>query len=319
VLLQTRKTGILKVTIIPVKANSHLPDTSDAALQTYRNYLEAMYPIERAELSVGAQITTKYPLNWTTLVEQIRAQRKADDPPADVYYFGMVRPTDTLKDFCGRGCTAGIGYVNPANQPATRAAVGVAYGDEISASTMAHEIGHNHGRNHAPCAPGDSITGVDDEYPYDKAALGTWGYDARKQSFLSPDLTQDIMGYCDPKWISDYTYRALVERVAFINSPDGLTPSDTTPLAPYRVLLVDADGPRWSEPISDPIAAFGAPEMADVFDVYGQPLEPITVYRTRLSENGASTILVPEPDPTWATLQVQGAAAISFDAPISLP
>lgn len=315
--LITRKTGVLKVTIIPVKANSRVPDTSDAGLKPYREYLEAMYPIERLELSVGKQISTKYPINWTSLVEQIRAQRKADAPAGDVYYFGMVQPTETLRDFCGRGCTAGIGYVNPANQPATRAAVGVAYGDEISASTMAHEIGHNHGRNHAPCAPSDSISGLDDDYPYDKALLGAWGYDARTKAFLSPELTRDLMGYCDPKWISDYTFRALTERVAFINSPEGLMPSDTTPLASYRVLLVDAEGPRWSTPITDPIAAFGVPEQAEVYDVYNQPIAQLTVYRTRLSEGEAATILVPEPEPTWMTLVVQGAAPIAFDAPIS--
>jgi hypothetical protein len=316
--LGARVTGGLKITLIPVKANGHVPDVSATTLSAYKTYLEAMYPIDHATLTVGTQITTTYPINWTTLVDQIRQQRKADNPDPDVYYYGLLQPTATLKDYCRGGCTAGIGYVNPATQVATRAAVGLSYGDEISASTMAHEVGHNHGRNHAPCAPGNSISGVDDDYPYKGAQAGVWGFDVRSGSYMAPTTTFDIMGYCDPKWISDYSYGALIDRVAYINSPDGLMPSDTTPIANYRVLLVDADGPRWSVP--ETTAAYGTEEQADILDIYNQVIMSVSVYRTEVADGGASTILVPEPtDPSWNAVRVMGADPIAFSAPPTVP
>jgi hypothetical protein len=318
--LGARVTGGLKIRLIPVKANGRVPDLSSTTLAAYQTYMEAMYPIDHATLTVGKQITTTYPINWTTLVDQIRQQRKADNPAPDVYYYGLVQPTASLKDYCKGGCTAGIGYVNPATQAPTRAAVGLSYGDEISASTMAHEVGHNHGRNHAPCAPGNSISGVDDSYPYRGAQVGVWGFDVRKGTYLAPSVTFDIMGYCDPKWISDYSYAALVDRVAYINSPEGLMPSDTTPIAKYRVLLVDADGPRWSVPLDEPTAAFGEEEQADILDVYGQVITQVTVYRTEAADGSSSTILVPEPaDSSWNAVRVMGADALAFSAPITVP
>jgi hypothetical protein len=315
--LEARKTGILKVTLIPVQTNSHSPDTSAAALTNYKNYLEAMYPIERADLSVGTSITTAYPIDWSTMVEQIRTQRQSDKVGSDVYYFGMVKPTDTLKEYCRSGCTAGIGYVGSLNQPAAYAAVGLAYADETSAATMAHEVGHNHGRNHAPCAPGNNISGVDSKYPYPGAKIGTWGFDVRNQKFFDPSATYDIMGYCDPKWISDYTYKGLLERVAAINLPHLELAADGGTI--YRVMIVDGAGPRWSQPFSEPGEAFGEAESAEVLAVDGRAIEQITVYRTWHSDLESSILLVPPARAGWNALRVNGAAALPFSAPITVP
>ena len=71
---------------------------------------------------------------------------------------------------------------------------------------MAHELGHNFGRLHAPCG---NPSGLDGQYPYSGASIGVYGYDilsgVAKQSSL-----RDLMSYCDPSWISDYTYRNLL-------------------------------------------------------------------------------------------------------------
>ena len=318
VALETRKTGILKVVVLPVTTNARKPDTSDAALAVYRAYLEAMYPIEKAEIRVGTAITTAYPVNWTTLLEQIRTQRQTDKAAADEYFFGIMQPTATLKEYCRTGCTAGIGYVGPATQSATRAAVGLDYGDEMSAATMAHEVGHNHGRNHAPCAPGNNISGVDASYPYAGAKVGVWGYDSRKRVFFNPASTMDIMGYCDPKWISDYTYKGLVDRVASINGAK-LEFADATLVAPYQVMIVDADGPRWSQPFVEPAEPYGAPEMADVLDIDGAVVEHITVYRTAIGDATASTVLVPEPKRGWNAIKLFDALPLPFTAPVTVP
>src|SRR4029079_13403049 len=119
------------------------------------------------------------------------------------YYFGLLKPTNTFQEFCRGGCTAGISYIGNLRQTGTRVGLGLAYGDELSAGIMAHEVGHAHGRPHAPCAP-RGIQSVDPGYPYDQADIGVWAYDVRTMKFLDPSTTKDIMGYCDPKWISDY-------------------------------------------------------------------------------------------------------------------
>jgi hypothetical protein len=316
--LGARKAGGLNVTLLPVRANSRVPDTGPEALQLYREYLDAMYPVEQVNFTVGKTIDTDYPINWTTLVEQIRAQRKADSPAASVYYYGLVKPTETLSAYCKSGCTAGIGYVSPAKQVATRAAVGLAFGDEVSAATMAHEIGHNHGRNHAPCSP-SKITGVDEAYPVADGRIDAWGYDTRKQVFYSPTSTNDVMGYCDPKWSSAYTYKGLLDRIVLVNQIDGVPPQEELPVALWRVLIVDGKGARWSVPFDEPGESYGEKELAEILDTNGQVITQVEVFRTSLSEDSGATILIPPPEPGWYSVRVSGTSALPFDAPVTVP
>lgn len=312
VALGARNTGVLRVRIVPVGTNGLLPDTSSSALQIYRDYLMAMYPIDSLDLGVVSGISTAFPVNWSTMLDQLRAKRQTDAPPGDVYYYGLVKPGDTLVQYCSAGCTAGIGYVAGATQAAVRAAVGIAFADNTSAQTMAHEIGHNHGRNHAPC--GSGITGVDSAFPYPGALIGTWGYDVRSNNLFDPGVSTDIMGYCSKKWISDYTYRGITDRVATVNGAlDVIVPDEL--VAQWRVELIEGTSSRWGIPFSKPDAAFGDPEQADVLDAQGNVLTRVTVYRTELGDSNAYSVLVPQPGPGWSAIRVAGADPLSYAAP----
>jgi hypothetical protein len=316
--LEARQTGVLKIAIVPIVANSITPDTSEEALAVYRDYFMAMYPATEVQLTVESSINTGTPVNWSSTLEQVRRKRQTDAPPADVYYYGFLKPAATLREFCRGGCTAGVGYVGDVRSAGTRVSIGLAFADEGSAEIMAHEVGHNHGRNHAPCAPGGQIAGVDSQYPHQGATLGVWGYDQRARELFDPDEATDIMGYCDAKWISDYTYQGLVERVAAINgAPLQLVSSEQ--IAEWLVMLVDAQGSRWSLPFTEPGEAFGESELAEVLDQNGELVDYATVYRTEISDIGAATVLVPPARPGWHYIRVQGAPPLAFSEPVSVP
>ncbi len=53
--------------------------------------------------------------------------------------------------------------------------------------------------------------------PYDDALIGVWGYDYTTKLLVNPSNHTDIMGYCGSKWISDYTYDGLLDRVVQVN------------------------------------------------------------------------------------------------------
>jgi hypothetical protein len=314
--LGVRVTGGLKIKIIPITVGSLTPDTSATALDVYSKTMRAMYPINAIDISVGGSITTDSPIDWVKMVDQVRAKRQADAPASDVYYFGLVKPASTLAAYCGSACTTGIGYVVlSANTASQRAAVGVGFADRYSAETMAHEVGHNHGRNHAPCVSGGgSIDGVDPNYPYTKGALGSWGYDPRTQALIDPSRSTDIMAYCSNKWMSDYTYHGITDRVAAINGQALMLVSPAA-LNRWRVLLVDGQGPRWGISIDQETLGEGAPEQATVYDRSGAALDTITVYRTEISDINAASIMVPEPKSNWYAVQVAGAPPYPFAAP----
>jgi hypothetical protein len=316
VALEARTAGSLKVRIIPVRANSLVPNTSATALAVYRDQMMAMYPIDTLEMTVGGEISTAYPLNWSNLLDQVRSKRASDAPPGDVYYYGLVAPTATFRDFCSGSCTSGIAYVTRASSPSQRAGTGIGFADARSARVMAHELGHNHGRNHSPC--GGTITGVDPEYPHAGGIIGVWGYDARTQSLFSPEQTTDVMGYCSNQWTSDYTYRGLFDRVVYLNAnySEYVAPSA---LDRWRVLLLDKDGPRWGLPIQEPSLPTGTAEIARVYDATGTEIGPITVYRNEIADIEAAMVMVPEPEPSWYAVEVTGWRPHPFAAPVTVP
>ena len=303
-------TGKLKIRFIPLMANGRGPNTSDAELKVYKDYLLAMYPVDEVVFSVAEPVQVGYPVNWNTVLSSLRSLRQRNTMGTDEYYYGLLRPTETFQQFCRGGCTAGISYIGSVGQVATRVSLGLAYGDEMSAGIMAHEVGHAHGRAHAPCAPG-GIASVDSRYPHANANTGVWAYDNRSQKFLNPATTKDIMGYCDPKWISDYTYNALVARSPMVNDMMLVYTDPATVLA-YRVALLDASGIHWTEPFPRPDAPFGTPEEADVLDASGQITAKVTVYRTEIADNYGFEIVVPPPQPGWHAIQLQDASPLVY-------
>ena len=70
-------------------------------------------------------------------------------------------------------------------------------------NTIAHELGHNLNLYHAPCG---NAGGPDPNFPYPDGSVGTWGYDLQNDSLISPYDAWDLMSYCGPYWISDYSF-----------------------------------------------------------------------------------------------------------------
>lgn len=310
--LGARRTGPLKVRVIPIRSNMRVPDTSQTALAPYKALLDAMYPATAVELSVGDEVNGSYPVDWNGTLDLVRSKRQSDRPAADVYYYGLIAPNATFREFCGNGCTAGIGFVPSVQDASRRVSLGIGFADAQSHGTMAHEIGHNHGREHAPCVPqGGQISGVDSDYPYSGGNIGGWGYDRRTQMFVNPENVTDILGYCNNKWISDYTYDGLVNRMATVNGAQRVK-IDPESLGRFRVLLLDAFGPRWGIPIDEPTVPGGVAEVAEITNESGDVLDHVVVYRTQVSDIDAWSILVPEPTPGQHAVKISGVQALAF-------
>ena len=121
------------------------------------------------------------------------------------HYLGMMSPNDNGFRGGGRAYRPG------------RASFAAPESDVV-----AHEIGHNMSLHHAPC--GDPI-GLDPEYPYPNGTIGAWGYDPVGR-WLVPSNTPDLMSYCGPAWVSEYSFKkALRFRLADegAKAPDAAT------------------------------------------------------------------------------------------------
>jgi len=310
--LLARDVGSVRVEYVPIIVNGNTPRTDAARLDVLTNYVREMYPVSALEVTIGMPMEAEVDLTpdagWEETLQQLSQRHASKNAPNDLYYYGLLEPTEVFDDFCAYGCTLGIGYIAAANASDRhfRVSMGLSYGDTYSAETMAHEVGHTHGREHAPCG-GPAYP--DPEYPYPGARIGWWGLIA-PDLLQSPTVVKDIMSYCEAPWISDYTYQGLADRAAIINGGGAL--SSTYPVGRWRVIVISRRGSGWGVPYQTEVSAAGTPEGATILDQANNPIAQITVYRKRMGNPGSASVLVPEPEPGWYAIQLNGDLPLAF-------
>ncbi len=250
----------LRVTLVPfaytADGTGRLPDTSDVQLTKYKNRFYAMYPVSDVELNVHAPVELPYRLynsgpGWEDTLNYLLTLRAKDRAATNEYYFGIFEPAETFSEYCGGACVAGLGPVAGSKETSMRGAIGVGFSGDISTEAAVHEIGHTHGRQHAPCG---GAAAIDPGFPYTGGSVGEWGYDLITKELHSPEKGRDLMGYCHPIWVSDYTFGALFQRIQGSASGSASTAAYTVtqePSAEYERVLVRSDGSHlWDSPLA---------------------------------------------------------------------
>lgn len=271
----------LLITIVPVKYNAdgsgRLPDTSAAQLERYRNLFYALYPAREVEVTVGNEFPWSSQVapnggGWSQLLQAILQRRQADGVPDNVYYYGAFCPTSSMAQFCGGGgCVLGLssGSGDPRDD-FVRGSIGLGWGGSAgddTVETAVHELGHAHGRDHAPCMLFGQPS--DPRYPHPGAEIGVWGYDLVGKRLIDPSGDErDMMGYCKPLWISDYTYNALIDRVAAVNARARMAPTAPTS---YRMHTVSDGGLEAGATVTLTHQPGGEPREVELLDAAGRP------------------------------------------------
>jgi hypothetical protein len=198
--LDVRDASTFNVRLVPVRqsVNGSVGNVSSANKDQFLTTTMKIHPLAAYDADVRATYTTSAPAvdagnsnsAWTTILSELATLRTADGNSR--YYYGVLHPSYTSG-------VAGIGYIGG------QAALGW---DNLpsGADVAAHEWGHNWGRQHSPCG---GATSPDPNYPYANAAIGVYGFDLTT-STLKPPTATDVMGYCNNQWISDYTYRGVL-------------------------------------------------------------------------------------------------------------
>ncbi|MCL4863445.1 MAG: hypothetical protein KJZ93_28835, partial [Caldilineaceae bacterium] len=189
----------MQIVAIPIRLiapDGKIYEPTTAEIFRTMEVVRQTYPIAGLEIQLHAPYEHQLSTNeitgdqdWIPLIYALRSLRRAEAPARNVLYYGIVP----------RGLRSAYGGL--AFMPGTTA-IGLSLYDQATWQ----EIGHNMGQAHVACERASS--GPDPNYPYANGVIGNtgWNYVANQ---LLPATYKDFMSYCNPTWLSDYTYLAL--------------------------------------------------------------------------------------------------------------
>ncbi len=152
-----------------------------------------------------------------------------DDIGAPVHFMGMVHPDANNGGASGYASTvSNQSWVQlPSHTPNP---IPPAWDALREGSVMAQELAHNYGRQHVACGSPDD---VDPNYPYPPCQIANvgadsyYGFDVTTRQPIRPNQTADFMSYANRSWVSDYTWRALINKFFSVRAaPAGAASAD---------------------------------------------------------------------------------------------
>ena len=314
----------LKMVLVPVQYfadnSGRQPDMSPEQIELYRRTMYDVYPTPQVEVRVREPLFWSQAVNPTddsmaNLLQSVLYTREQDiaagKASANEYYYGLVVPKPTFGQYCGQGCILGLtfqsGQGGPGAESYLRGSVGIGYKGTDAAQTFIHEIGHAHGRGHAPCAPFNQINAVDPAFPHAGAGIGTWGYSLSAHQLYDPQgQARDFMSYCQPSWVSDYTYRALFDKIAFVNGAQYF--HATKPKQRFQAISIRGNGEiSRGQHFDIQGTPSGKPEAVEVIDASGKARQ-VTGYFHPYNHLPGGMLLVPQPAQSARSLRLRGKA-----------
>jgi hypothetical protein len=195
--LDVRDLQVLQMTLVPVHTSAGTGGVNTGNAATFMDITRRIHPIPDYDAQVRVTVNSSAVLladgtGWDTMLNEVTAQRTTDG--SSDYYFGIAHVSYSSG-------VAGVGWVG----------YPVATGwDHLpsASSVLAHEIGHNWNYGHTNCTGGES--GPDPNYPYAGGVIGVYGYDMWSSALKNNTTYKDLMSYCNPQWISDYTYKKIL-------------------------------------------------------------------------------------------------------------
>jgi hypothetical protein len=220
--IDTRNVPTLRITVVPVDGVT----LSQSSAEDLFAKMMKVHPIADYDLDIFegydcGDCTGDLQYDWQRVLSDMLSLQQSSGDPGRMFHA-------IVPDSWRAANVAGIAYVG---WPAAVSSLG--YRDS---ETIAHEAGHNLNLLHNRCTGGEG--NPDEDFPYEAGSIGRWGYDAVTGTTYNPDDWVDLMTYCTPEWISDFSYSKVLDyrsaAYSYDIQADGLAPAGTGTVVQFR-------------------------------------------------------------------------------------
>lgn len=275
--LDVRAVPPLAIRLVPItqSANGLTGHVTPDIARQYEAEARRLLPVGALTVDVREPFVTSAPAiqpndangAWVQILSELNALRALEATTA--HYYGVIKAPYTSG-------VIGISFLP--------SVVAVGWDSLPNAtSNMVHELGHNFGRVHSPSC---GARGPDANYPYADGSIGVYGFDQSTGTVISPQA-RDIMGYCDGRWISDYTYMGIL---AFRASQPSVIALDNRGAARPGLLVWGRIGldsvvlePVFAVTAPPKLPLAGGPHQLDLLDERGDRLVSLSFAGERTS------------------------------------
>lgn len=280
--------GPMTLELVIIDAGGGLPNV---AKEIAEQFFWEMVPINDLQLSYHPE--TLDTNNADRCLDQVMSLRSSDDPGPQVYYFG-------ISGGGGGGGISGIADDTRWSEDSRASCTEVIGGDwmETMLNFGLHEVGHAMGSEHTSgCGAGGTEDPPNQYVVGGRARIMTYGIGITDGALYDTNM-DDIMNYCVPQWVSQFTFEkwrvraSVVSRFRTARDADG---GDSYRQDTLRA-IVSADGLiTWSIARHPVMTAYVPSDRARALVTLSNGGEVDgPVYEVPLS-HGASMVLVPLP------------------------
>lgn len=214
-------------------------DTSDAAMEFITTTLFQWNAAQELIYEIHEELVWDQPMdNLGAVLGPIAALRDNELAFPNVYYHALFPvPGGGVNGVAGIASVPGPGK-GEAMQRVSATAIG--NNPAFAADVVAHEVGHNEGMQHVFC-PFAEAASPDPTYPYQNGVIGQWGFGILDFSLRAPDNYRDYMSYCNPAWVSTWSWMKSFSRIRTLTSWDyesGASSDPSVYFAQDRPMLV---------------------------------------------------------------------------------
>ena len=234
---------VIEITFVPVTINNVTPVLSGQNLQDLVDGYYDWNPVHDIKMTMHAPITVASK-TIDSVLSATSKLRSSENANSKMYYIGLASNAQT--GWSGVSNVTGTGKNEDRSSASPMSNTVGNFPTDKTWEFAVHETGHAQGMKHNP---GCNAQGTVTNWPWPGSTkTNTLGYDIKYKVMRGAQDFADYMNYCEPAWVSSFTYKNTYTRIKVLSTWPLLEPEEDRSAWVLRGLVRAGKGQWWSVP-----------------------------------------------------------------------